>query len=186
MGRHFAVVVVSAASMICCVSVYAQGRHPRPLAPLSPPTVRNNPPRLDPPVERPRQNEISDFLRMPEEQQRKRLAKLPPDKRAALEQRIANFNKLPAGQRELLLNRWERLNSLPPHRQKAIRQAANHLAKQPPDRQQAIRQELSHLGTLTDDQRQERISSPEFKKQFKKGEQEIVRDMSDLLPDEDL
>jgi Arc/MetJ-type ribon-helix-helix transcriptional regulator len=77
---------------------------------------------------------------------------------------------------------YSRLNQLPPARQEVVRKSINKFSQEPADRQQAMREELRGLGALPEPARQARLSSPEFRSKFSGKEQEIVRDMADLLP----
>lgn len=126
---------------------------------------------------------IDDFMHMTPEEQREALERLPPGQRARLQQRLNRFNQLPAKQQERLRTMYDRLNQLPPARQNLVRRSLNELSQQPADRRQAIRQELRKLAPMGPKDRAMRLSSPEFKQKFSEKEQQIVNDMSDLLPD---
>jgi hypothetical protein len=51
-----------------------------------------------------------------------------------------------------------------------------------PERQQAIRGELTNMANMSPEERKKYVSTPEFRQNFNKKEQEIVRDMSEVLP----
>ncbi|HLK20158.1 MAG TPA: DUF3106 domain-containing protein [Bryobacteraceae bacterium] len=126
---------------------------------------------------------IDEFMHMTPDEQRQALEHLPPGQRARLQQRLNKFNQLPPQQQERLRNMYDRLNQLPPARQNLVRRSLTELAQQPADRRQAIRQEMRKLAPLGPKDRAARLSSPEFKQKFSEKEQQIVNDMSDLLPD---
>jgi phage-related protein len=130
----------------------------------------------------PEKTPIDEFERMPPEQQQKALAKLPPARRKKVEEQLAHLRSLPPEQRAMLRQTYSRLSELPPDRQQAVRKAFQKFGNQPGDRQQVIRSELKQLGELPADQRAARFTSPEFRKSYSRGEQQIIRDMSDLLP----
>lgn len=119
---------------------------------------------------------------MSPEDQRKQLDRLPPAQRARLRQRLERFNQLPPEQQRTLSNLYNRLHQLPPERQESVRKAINKFSQQSPDRQQVIRDELRGMATLPEKERRERLTSHEFRSRFSHKEQEIVRDMSELLP----
>jgi len=126
---------------------------------------------------------IDEFERMPPDQQQKALAKLPADRRKKVEQQLAHLRSLPPEQRAMLRQTYGRLSELPPERRQAVRKSFEKFGNQPADRQQAIREELKQLGNLPADERAGRIKSQDFRKSFNHGEQQIIRDMADLLPD---
>ena len=125
---------------------------------------------------------IQEFETMPPEEQQRALNRLPPAQRQKLQERLARVNQLPEGQRRALTNLYNRLHQLPPDRQNSVRKAINRLSEQAPGRQQAIREELRGMAALPPQQRRERLESPEFRSRFSKKEQEVLRDMTPLLP----
>ena len=125
---------------------------------------------------------IDEFETMSPQQRQKALDRLPPDQRQRLQERLDRFNQLPPEQQQALKNLYNRLHELPPERQDAVRNSINKFSQQPPERQQSIREELRNMAGMSAEQRKAQVSSPEFKQKFNKKEQEIVRDMSEMLP----
>jgi Protein of unknown function (DUF3106) len=162
--------VVSVALLVCLASGATAGAQGRQAGPKPLRTPKN--------VKTP----IDEFLRMSPEQQQRALDRLPPEKRARLQQRLERFNQLPPQQQQALRNMYDRLNQLPPERQQVVRRSLNQFSQQPPDRRQAMRQELARMAPLEAEDREARMSSPEFRERFSEKEQRIVRDMSDVLP----
>ncbi|HWY47143.1 MAG TPA: DUF3106 domain-containing protein [Bryobacteraceae bacterium] len=130
----------------------------------------------------PVQTPIEEFETMSPAEQQKALNRLPPAQRQKLQERLQRFNQLPPEQQQALKNLYNRLHQLPAERQDAVRKSINKLSQQPPERQQAIRQELRGMANLSPDERRAHLSGPEFRGKFNKKEQEIVRDMSEVLP----
>jgi uncharacterized protein DUF3106 len=126
---------------------------------------------------------IDEFETMSPEQQRKALERLPPDQRQKLQERLKKFNSLPPEQQQALKTLYNRLHQLPPERQEAVRKAINKLSEQAPSRQQAMRSELRTMTALPPQERQAHLTSPDFRSRFNKKEQDILRDMSPLLPE---
>jgi hypothetical protein len=125
---------------------------------------------------------IDDFERMPPEQQRRALDRLPPGQRQKLQERLQRFKQLPPAQQATLRNLYNRLHQLPASQQESVRKAINRFSGQSPDRQQAMRDELRSLATLPEQARAQRLASQEFRQSFSRREQGIVRDMLPLLP----
>lgn len=143
--------------------------------------MQHRPARPERPV-KPSKTPIDEFERMTPEERQRALDRLPPQQRKQLQERLQKFNQLPPEQQQNLRNMYTRLNQLPPEQQGKVREAINKFSQEPPGRQQAMREELRNLATLPQEDRQSRLSSPEFKSKFSGKEQQIVRQMSDLLP----
>jgi hypothetical protein len=180
MSSRNAILALSAVSIGCFLSSPAlaqrAGRHGG---------MPNTPhaPRLENPrPEKAQKTPIEEFETMPADQQQKALNRLPPAQRKQLEQRLQRFNKLPPEQQQALKNLYTRLHQLPPERQDAVRQAIQKFSEQGPNRQQAIRGELRDIAALPEPERQAHMASQDFRSRFSKKEQEVVRDMSLLLP----
>ena|SRR5580704_10977189 len=125
---------------------------------------------------------VDEFERMTPQEQQDALAKLPPERRKKVEAQLAHLRSLPPEQRAALRQTYNRLSEFPPERQQQIRKALQKFGSQPADRQEAIRQELKQLNGLAPEDRESRMKSPEFRRSFSHNEQQIVRDMTDLLP----
>ena len=125
---------------------------------------------------------IDEFERMSPEQQQRALDRLTPGQRRKLQERIDRFDRLSQPQQRTLRNLYNRLHQLPPERQDAVRKAINRFSRQPPERQNAIRQELRGMEALSEQGREARMASRDFKNRFSAKEQGIVRDMAPLLP----
>jgi hypothetical protein len=161
------------------------------IGPLAPHSFAVKPPRA-PSASQPKKNEkqtqgarqtpIDDFMRMSPDERRKALDRLPPDRRQKVEEQLRRFNALPEDEQLRLKTLVGRLHSLPPERQEAVRKAANELMKSPPERRQAMQDQLRQMAGMTQPEREAYLQSPDFRHTFNKGEQGIVRNMSDLLP----
>jgi Protein of unknown function (DUF3106) len=127
---------------------------------------------------------IEEFETMPPEQRQKALNRLPPEERQKLQERLDRFNQLPPERQQALKNLYNRLHELPPDRQNAVRQSINKFSQMPQARQQAIRGELTNMANMSQRERKTHVSTPEFRQNFTKKEQEVVRDMSEVLPPE--
>ena len=125
---------------------------------------------------------IEEFETLSPDEQQKALNRLPPAQRQKLQERLQRFNALPPEQQQALKTLYNRLHQLPPQRQEAVRKAINKFAQAPADRQQAMRDELRSVAALQPENRQAHLNSPEFRSRFSKKEQDILHDMSALLP----
>jgi hypothetical protein len=167
---------VLAVSLLTAPPLAAQGR--RGMGPARRPPARPEKAQKGP------KTPVDEFLRMSPDEQKKALDRLPPDQRERLQRRLEAFKQLPPQQRSNLGEQYRRLSELPPDRQEVVRGAFKRFGNQPPERQQAMRQELRQLSGLSPEERQARLDSPEFRSNFNHHEQQIVKDMSHLLPPE--
>ena len=127
------------------------------------------------------QTPIDEFETMSPEQRQNALNRLPPEQREKLQERLQKFNELPAEQQQALKNLYNRLHQLPPDRQEAVRNAVSRFSEQSSQRQQAMREELQNMVNLSEQERQQRLASSEFRNKFNRKDQGIVRDMAPLL-----
>jgi len=125
---------------------------------------------------------IEEFETLPPEQQQQALSRLPPAQRQKLQERLRRFNALPPQQQQALKTLYNRLHQLPPQSQDTVRKAINKFSQAPAGRQQAMRDELRSVAALPSEERQAHLNSPDFRSRFTKKEQDILRDMSPLLP----
>jgi ribonuclease E len=143
--------------------------------------IRPKPPRPEKPAKA-EKTPIDEFQTMSPQERQKALDRMPPAQRKKLEERLQKFNELPAEQQRTLKNMYNRLNELPPGRQDAVRKSMNQFSEQPVERRQAMRQELKSIGELPEQDRETRLKSPEFRSKFSHKEQDILRNMAELLP----
>lgn len=139
-----------------CPAVYAWPAQKKP--PASPP-----PPRIAKPgkANQPKENPVDQlerFQQLSPQDREKELSKLPPARRARVEQQLANLAKLTPQQRARRLERLRTLQSLPPARR------------------QAVRQEIQDLRSLPPRLRAARLNGEEMKT-FSPVEQQLIRDI---------
>lgn len=138
----------------------AQRRAPaKPSAPpprMARPARGPNGPRGGPPRQNP-VDQLERFQQMSPNDREKELSKLPPARRARVEQQLANLDKLTPQQRERRLARLRTLQSLPP------------------ERRQAVQQEIRDLRALPPRLRAARLNDEEMKT-FSPVEQQLIRD----------
>ena len=76
--------------------------------------------------------QLERFQKMSPEDREKALSKLPPERRARVEQQLANLDKLTPEQRARRIERLKTLQSLPPERREAVQQEIQDLRSLPP------------------------------------------------------
>lgn len=157
---------------------FAQGRrgmgaHTKPVRPEKPqrqPKELKMPPQHSAPLEQ--------FKNMSRQERERQLAQLPADRREKLQRQLQTYDNLGPAQREQV--DW--FTHLPPERQNSFRKAFKNFQNESPERQQAMREELTRLRSMSETDRSARISSGEFRHQYRKNEQQILAEMADALP----
>ena len=119
---------------------------------------------------------------MTADEQKRALAKMPPEQQKRFLERIDRFNHLPKDEQLRQTERLERFNRLPPAEKQQIRKQFQQFNNLPPDRKQALDKELGRLSKMTDEQRSEYLASEQFQKRFPPGEQEILRSLAKVTP----
>ncbi len=100
--------------------------------------------------------DLDRFSKMSPQDREKALSKLPPQRRAAFEQRLEHYQKLT------------------PEQQARVRQRVEEMESLPKDRQNAVRQEIQRITALPGPQRKRILSSEEFRQRFSPDEQRLV------------
>ena len=107
---------------------------------------------------------------------------LPTERRDRIEKRLDRLQKLPPEKRAQLEERLQKFKNLPREQQQQVRLIAQNIQALPQDRKQAVHHELNTLRGLPEGDRQSRLQSSTWKKQFSPQEQEILKQSSELLP----
>src|ERR1700759_5150903 len=127
---------IAVALGVVCGVVSPLPAQPKKAAPA--PAPRKPPP----PPKRPKGNpaqELDHFAKMSPEDREAALAKLPPVRRAQMEQRLERYQRLSPEQQEKFKARLELMQSLPKERQVAVRQEIQTLRAMPPrERRKAL------------------------------------------------
>jgi len=161
-------------------------RGPRP---LTHPTPRARPERSES-AHSPaaRQHETDDQIdrleKMSPAERQSALETLPKERRDRIEKRLAHLQSLTPEQRTQLQERLKRFKKLGSTQQQQVRQIAQAMQQLPPDRKVAIRQELGILRSLPNGERQSRVQSSTWQKQFSPKEQEILKQSTELFPEQ--
>jgi len=108
----------------------------------------------------------------------KEIQKLPPDRQEKVRQQLQRYDQLPAERKALLQRLWD----LPQGRRQQVRQSMQDFQTQPPERKRVMWQQLQKVHEMEPGEREVYFDSPEFKSQYSKDEQEIMKNMSEILP----
>jgi hypothetical protein len=120
--------------------------------------------------------------RMSPEERKRALDRLPPERRARIEQRLNAFQSLPPAVRQRLRRQLEWFRQLPQERQEAARSLFQRFRALPPVRRQALNREARRLLELDQTARGARMDSPAFRNRYTPEEQGMLRDMLTLPP----
>lgn len=117
-------------------------------------------------------------MRMSPAERERALAQLPPERQEKVRQQLQRYDQMPPERKAQLQRLWE----LPPDKQQKVRQSMRDLGQQPQDRRQAMWQQLQRMNEMSRDERKHYFKSEDFKTQFSKPEQEIMKNVSEILP----
>src|ERR1700691_5853522 len=142
---------IAAAVLFVCGAVFpvvAQQKKPPKPSPAAKPAASGKPSGGGKPGRGPQVNaakELDQFAKMSPREREKELSKLPPQRRAAFEQRLARYQQMY------------------PEQQDIIRQTLNSMESLPKDRQNAVKQEIQRVSALPFEQRKKILSSEDFR-----------------------
>lgn len=128
--------------------------------------------------------QISRLENMSSGERRAALDALTPERRQKLENRLSRLEKLSPDQRAQLEERLQRFKNMSPEQQQQVRHVALSIQQLPDRRKAAIRRQLKTLRGLSEGERQSRLQSSKWRKQFSPEEQEILKESSALLPEQ--
>lgn len=115
---------------------------------------------------------------MSPDQRERALRNLPPERQDKIRQQLNRYDQAPPEQKA----RLERLWSLAPARQQEIRESMRELRDMPLERRRPINMQIRRLQTMTPTERDEYFNSPQFRNRFTPHEQDVMRDLADILP----
>jgi phage-related protein len=125
---------------------------------------------------------LEELNKMSPEEREKALANLSPERRKLIEARLERLQSLSPQQRQRLLRRLENFRQLPPERQESARRLFREFRDLPPERRRAVRVEMQSVRTLSEADRRSRMTSSEFRSRFSPAEQQMIRELSPLIP----
>ena len=129
------------------------------------------------------------LMKMPAPQRRKflqenpRFRRLPARQRQQIEQRLRRFDQMEPAQREKALERYRLFDRLPRDKQLEARTIYQKWRQLPQGRRSVLLDEYDGLRESGPDARRDRLDSKEFSDAYSDKEQQILRDLSGLLPE---
>jgi Protein of unknown function (DUF3106) len=153
-------------------------QHPKPGHAQAGPAQPGRPQPVQPPAGGAGPRPVEEFMRMSPADREKEIQKLPPARQEKVRQQLQRYDQLPPERKALLQRLWD----LPPGRRQVVRQSMQDFQTQPPERKRAMWQQLQKVHEMEPGERDAYFDSPEFKGQYSKDEQEIMKNMSEILP----
>ena len=126
-------------------------------------------------------NALDRWNQMTPEQRQRALAKLPPERRKRIQNRIEEFNRLPKEQQQQLRERYHQFLQLPPEKQDLVRKEIRQFNQLPDERRQTLTKEFEQLRGMPDAERKSRLDSEDYKNKFSPEERQILQDLSGSL-----
>lgn len=125
---------------------------------------------------------LERFERMTPEQRKRFLGNLPEDRRRQFENRLGHYRRMTPEQRQQVREQYELFRYLPKPQQDALRRTFLRFNDLAANRRRLLRREYQRLRLLPDADRRARINGDEFRSRYSLGEQQLLDDMSKLLP----
>jgi hypothetical protein len=113
----------------------------------------------------------------PEERQRA-LARLPPERRRELQQKLQQFRSLPPEERQQLRERYQAFRQLPQEQQAHARELFRQFNSLPKDRRPIVRREYKQLRAMSGPERNSHMNSEAFRSRFNAAEQQMLQDLA--------
>lgn len=107
---------------------------------------------------------------------------LAPQQQDLMRQRLQRFNSLTPEQQDRMLDRMEVREHLPPEQRQEENELAQRYHGLPSGRQQAVKSAVNELRSVSPQERQQRLSSPEFRSRFTDNEREIIGQALEIRP----
>ena len=121
---------------------------------------------------------LEKWNRMAPEERRRALAKLPPERRRELQQKLQQFRSLPPEERQQLRERYQAFSQLPPQQQAHARELFRQFNSLPEDRRPIVRREYEQLRSMSGSERNNRMNSDAFRSHFNPSEQQMLQDLA--------
>jgi hypothetical protein len=126
-------------------------------------------------------NPVNSIGKMGEEERRRTIESLPPERRKQAEDRMGKLDRMSPEERERLERSYAAFQRLPAKMQEQARQMYRRLNELPNDRHSAVREEFGHLRAQSSSERTQLLKSKDFRSRYNKKEQAILTDYVTLL-----
>lgn len=132
---------------------------------------------------------FDQLIKMPAPERQKflredpRFGRLPARQRQQIEQRLKRFDQMEPAQREKALERYRLFDRLPRNKQVEARAIYRRWQQLPQSRRSVLLDEYDGLRDSGPGARRDRLDSKEFSKTYSEEEQNVLRDLSGLLPE---
>jgi hypothetical protein len=126
----------------------------------------------------PKETPIERWIRMPPAERQRALARLPPERRRLIQERIRQYQQLSPEERQALRQRYDRFSELPPDQQNQARALFRQFRALPDDRRRAMQKELQQLRSMPEADRQKRMASEDFRNRFSPSEKLMLQDLT--------
>ena len=121
---------------------------------------------------------LEQWLRMTPEEKRSALAKLPPERRRELQQKLQQYRNLPPVEQQQLQERYRAFSQLPPEQQNHARELFRQFNSLPEDRRPMVKREYEQLRSMPESERNARMNSEAFRNRYSPAEQQMLHDLT--------
>ena len=121
---------------------------------------------------------VERWIRMPPAERQRALAKLPPERRRLIQERIRQYQQLSPEERQALRQRYDRFSELPADKQNQARALFRQFRALPEDRRRAMQRELQQLRSMPEADREKRMAGEDFRNRFSPSEKLMLQDLA--------
>ena len=126
----------------------------------------------------PKETPVERWIRMPPAERQKALAKLPPERRRLIQERIRQYQQLSPEERQMLRQRYDRFSELPPDKQNQARALFRQFRALPEERRRVMQRELQQLRSMPEADREKRMATEDFRNRFSPSEKLMLQDLA--------
>ena len=126
----------------------------------------------------PAETPVERWIRMSPAERERALAKLPPERRRRIQERIRQYQELSPEERQMLRQRYDRFSELPPDKQNQARALFRQFRALPEERRRAMQRELQILRSMPEVDRQKRMATEDFRNRFSPSEKLMLQDLT--------
>ena len=124
---------------------------------------------------------LEKWQRMTPEERQRALAKLSPERRRELQQKLQQFRDLPPEERQQLRERYRAFSQLPPEQQNHARELFRQFNSLPEDRRPMLKREYEELRAMPEPERNARMNSGAFRSRYTLAEQQMLHDLTQVF-----
>ena len=124
---------------------------------------------------------LEKWNRMTQAERQRAMAKMPPERRRQLQQKLQQYRNLPPQEKQQLQDRYQAFSQLPPEQQNHARAVFRQFNSLPEDRRPMVRKEFEELRSMPPADQAARMNTESFRSRYTPAEQHMLQDLTRLF-----